>query len=299
MKRVLKWIGIGVAGLVGIIVILAGVLHFVGNGRLQKAPDVAVKTVEIHNNDEILARGEHLATISSCNGCHSMDLSGTVFNDEAPMGYLPASNLTSGAGGIGAAYTTEDWARAIRHGVAADGRPLMIMSSNHYAEYGDDDLAALIAYLQSVPPVDNELGERNVPFPGTIIFGVLAYDDVTAVNKIDHAAVGGDAPDAASATAVYGEYLVNIASCGSCHGENLAGQLDPNGPQGPNITMGGELQSWSQDDFFTAMRSGTAPGGREINPEMPWQAYAQMTDVELEAVWAFIQGEPALSNNTP
>ena len=288
MKRVLKWIGIGVAGLVGIIVILAGVLHFVGSGRLQKAPDVAVKTVEVRNNDETLARGEHLATISSCNGCHGMDLSGTVFNDEAPMGYLPASNLTSGAGGIGMTYTAEDWARAIRHGVGADGRPIMVMSSHHYAEYGDDDLAALIAYLQSVPPVDNELGERNVPFPGTIIFGMLAYDDVTAVNKIDHAAVGGENAPEMGATAVYGEYLVNIASCGSCHGENLAGQTDPNGPQGTDITMDGELQSWSQDDFITAMRSGIAPGGREVNPEMPWRAYAQMTDVELGAIWAFL-----------
>lgn len=218
--------------------------------------------------------------------------------DEAPFGYLPAPNLTNGEGGIGGTYTAVDWARAIRHGVAADGRSLLIMASHHYAAYSDDDLAALIAYLQSVPPVDNDLGRRNIAFPGTIVFGVLAFDDVTAVNKIDHEAVGGNAPEVGG-TAVYGEYLVNIASCGSCHGENLAGQTDPSGPQGPNITLGGDLQSWSRDDFVTAMRSGVMPTSAQLSPEMPWRAYAQMTDTELEAIWAYLESVPALAANTP
>lgn len=194
MKRILKWIGIGLASLVGLLVVAGGVLHLVGSNRLQNAPAVAVQTVEVHNSPEVLARGQRLATISSCNGCHGLDLGGQVFNDEPPLGYLPAPNLTGGAGGVGAVYTAQDWDRAIRHGVAADGRPLLIMAAHHYAAYGDEDLAALIAYLQSLPPVDKELGPRRIPLPGTIIFGLLAYNDVTSVNKIDHAAVGGAAP---------------------------------------------------------------------------------------------------------
>lgn len=140
---------------------------------------------------------KRLATISSCNGCHGPDLSGDIFIDGAPIGYLPAPNLTGGAGGVGTGYTAEDWARAIRHGVGADGRPLLIMASHHYAAYGDEDLAALIAYLQSLPPVDNDLGQRQIAFPGTIIFGVFGYNDAASVTKIDHEAVGGDAPTVA------------------------------------------------------------------------------------------------------
>lgn len=288
MKKTLKWIGIVLGGLVVLLVILAGVLHLVGSNRLQQAPAVTVKTVSVQNDDGAVERGRHLATISSCNGCHGMDLGGSVFNDEPPLGYLPAPNLTSGAGGVGERYMVEDWARAIRHGVAADGRPLMVMPSYHYAKYGDDDLAALIAYLQSAPPVDKDLGPRRTPFPGTIIFGLLAYNDVTSVNKIDHAAVGGNAP-ATEETAVYGEYLVNIASCGSCHGEALTGQTDPNAPPGPNITMSGEPGAWSQEDFITTIRTGQTPSGRQLSQEMPWPAYAQMTDLELGAIWAFLQ----------
>lgn len=292
MKRILKWIGIGLASLVGLLIVAGGVLHLVGGNRLQNAPAVAVQTVEVHNSPEALARGQRLATISSCNGCHGPNLGGQVFNDEPPLGYLPAPNLTGGAGGIGASYTAQDWARAIRHGVAADGRPILIMASHHYAAYGDEDLAALIAYLQSLPPVDNDLGSRRIAFPGTIIFGLLAYNDVAPVNKIDHAAVGGAAPPTGE-TAEYGQYLVQIASCGSCHGEDLGGNTDPNAPQGPNITLGGALRGWSQADFVTALRTGQTPEGRQMDPEeMPWPAYATLTDTELAAIWAYINSLP-------
>lgn len=299
MKRILKWLGIGLAGLVAVVVLAGAVLHVVGNGRLQNAPDITVQSVAVTHNDDMLAHGERLATISSCNGCHGSDFGGEVFIDGAPIGYLPAPNLTSGAGGIGATYTADDWARAIRHGVGADGRSLLIMASDHYSAYGDDDLAALIAYLQTLPPVDNELGQRQIAFPGTIIFGVLGYADAASVVAIDHEAVGGADPVAAD-TAEYGQYLVNIASCGSCHGEDLGGNTDPNaGPLGPNITLGGDLQSWSQSDFVTAMRTGMTPGGNRLSPEMPWRAYAAMTDTELAALWTYINSLPPISAPAP
>lgn len=225
------------------------------------------------------------------------DLSGTVFTDEPPIGYIPAANLTTGAGGIGDTYTAEDWARAIRHGVAADGRTLVIMPSYHFAHYGDDDLADLIAYLQSIPPVDNELGDRNITFPGTIIFGMFAYGS-WSVNTIDHDTVGGDAPEMA-VTAEYGEYLVNITSCTSCHGENLAGNPDAEGsPPGPNLTQGGELANWSEEDFITTIRTGTTPEGEPLSEEMPWIAYSQMSDTELQALWLYLQSVPGLPDNT-
>ncbi|KAA3660146.1 MAG: cytochrome C [Chloroflexi bacterium] len=296
MKRALKWIGIIVGGMVGLLVIVVVVLGIVGGNRLDNAPDVPVAVVAAATDEAAVERGNYLARVSSCTECHGEDLSGEVFIDEAPIGYVPAPNLTAGAGGIGANYTDADWAQAIRHGVGGNGRSLVTMPSNHYAHYGDDDFAALIAYLKTVPPVDNDLGERNIQFPGTIIFGVLAYNGVAAVANTDHAAVGGNAP-AVSASAEYGEYLVNIASCNSCHGENLAGATDPDGPQGSNLTMGGDLQNWSEDNFFTALRTGVTPDGNQLDSEMPWQNYAGMSDTELEALWAQLNSVDALPTN--
>ncbi|WP_420629957.1 c-type cytochrome [Candidatus Leptofilum sp.] len=295
MKRTLKWAGIVVSGLVGLILILAITLFLIGRNRLNNAPEVATAPVEVMDDAASVENGRHLATISSCTVCHGAQLEGTAFVDEAPIGFIPAPNLTSGAGGVGDNYTDADWERAIRHGVNADGEVMVIMSSNHYASYGDEDLADLIAYLNAAPPVDNELGERQIQFMGNIIFGVLAFDS-WSVNQIDHAAVGGEAPEIGE-TAEYGKYLIDIASCGSCHAENLAGnygQLDS--PPGPNLTTW--PQNWSGAEFATVLRTGVLPDGRLMSTEMPWPGYAGMSDTEIEAIWAYLNTIDPLPNNS-
>jgi cytochrome c553 len=295
MKKIFKWVGIVLGIIIVLLIVVVGGLHFVGQSRLNNAPVVTVAAVSASTGEAAIKRGEHLATVSGCRECHTYNLAGQAFVDEAPIGYIPAPNLTPG--GVGASYTDEDWARAIRHGVARDGRVMTIMSSNHYAEYGDDDLANLIAYLKSVPPVENTLAPRQIQFPGTIIFGVLAYDS-WAVNQIDHAAVGGrDAPPV-EATAEYGEYLVSIASCGSCHGENLAGNTpDSDSPQGPNITPGGKVKGWTAEEFALAVRAGQTPDGEQLSTDMPWAQYAAMSDTEVAALYEYIHTLEPLPDN--
>lgn len=46
----------------------------------------------------------------------------------------------------------------------------------------------------------------------------------------------------------------------------------------------GELQNWDRENFFTAIRTGIPPSGREMSDEMPWRAYAQMSDTALGAL---------------
>ena len=62
----------------------------------------------------------------------------------------------------------------------------------------------------------------------------------------------------------------------------------------PNLTSGGEMVAWSEQDFFTTIRSGVTPSGRQLNEEMPWKFYGQMTDEELKALWLYLQSLPAL-----
>lgn len=295
MKRILKWVGLVLGILIVLLVVIVGALHFVGQSRLNTAPNVTVAAVPASTDEVALERGEHLATISGCRECHAANLAGQEFVNEAPIGYIPAPNLTPG--GVGATYSDEDWARAIRYGVARDGRVITIMASNHYAEYGDDDLADLIAYLKSVPTVENTLEARQIQFPGTIIFGLLAYD-AWAVNQINHSAVGGRNAPPLEATAEYGEYLVSITSCGSCHGENLAGNTpDSDSPQGPNITPGGRVNGWTAEDFARAVRAGQTPDGRQLSIEMPWTQYSVMSDTEVQALWVYLQTLEPLPDN--
>ncbi len=298
MQKIFKWVGFVLGGLIVLLIVVAGGLHFMGRNRLNNAPAVTIATVDVPTDEIAIERGKHLANISSCTDCHGENLQGTAFVDEAPIGYIPAANLTSN--GVGADYTEEEWAGAIRHGIGRDGRTLVIMPSYHYADYGDDDLASLIAYLKSAPPAENTLEARQIQFPGTIIFGILAYD-AWSVNQIDHAAVGGQDAPPAEANVTYGEYLVTITSCGSCHGENLAGNTpDSDSPQGPNITPGGNLGDWRYEEFAQALRNGVTPDGEQLDAEqMPWPNYSGMSDTEVEALWVYIQSLEPLPDNQP
>ena len=293
LKKVLKWIGIILGGLLGLLAIALVVLFVVGGAKANKKYEIPVETVYIPTDAEAIQRGEHIATIYICTSCHTENLSGELYFAVPGMLSIPTRNLTSGAGGIGSFYTDEDWVRAIRHGVGHDGRALFIMPSNTLYYLSDEDLGALIAYLKSLPPMDNQLPERRIEPLGRLMMAVGMFPPL-AVDQIDHSSSPPAAPEP-GVTIAYGQYLSR--TCTECHGANLNGA--PFGPPGqevptPNLTPGGELVAWSKQDFFTAMRTGLTPGGRQLDERMPWEYYGQMTDEELKAVWLFLQSLPAL-----
>lgn len=295
----LKRIGIGLALFAGLLILLMVTLHFVGAYRLDHAPAVPARPVRTAADESSIERGRHMADITGCTTCHAANLGGIVRDDAGGL-YLPNPNLTSGLGGVGGDYTDADWERAIRHGVGKDGRTLIIMPSIGFSHLGDDGLGDLIAYLKSAPPVDNDLGERRIGFPVSLIFGVLAYGEM-GVNLIDHEAVGVEPPEA-SVSAEYGEYLTNLGSCRDCHMANLAGNYGQSqAPRGPNITPGGDLGNWTAEEFATALQTGLLPDGRVISTAietgMPWPTYANMTEDEVAAIWSYLSSLAPMPDN--
>lgn len=174
------------------------------------------------------------------------------------------------------------------------------MPSDHFSNYSDEDLSDLIAYIKNIIPVDNDMGARVVKFPTSIIFGVVVYGQMP-VNLADHENVGGQAP-AVGPTAAYGEYLVNITACKACHASNLAGVYgQPQHPNGPNITLGGDLGGWTMDEFARTLQAGMRSDGQLLSNDektgMPWQTFAHMMPEEVEAIWVYISSLEALPNN--
>jgi mono/diheme cytochrome c family protein len=293
LKKVLKWIGIVLGGLVGLLALAFVVLLIVGGAKANKKYEVPVETVTVPMDAEAVQRGEHIATIFICKSCHTENLGGELYFDVPGLVSIPTPNLTSGAGGVGSFYTGEDWVRAIRHGVGQDGRGLFIMPSNTFYYLSDEDLGALIAYLKSLPPVDNVLPERRIELLGRVMMAVGMFPP-PAVDRIDHATLPPAAPEP-GLTVAYGQYLSR--TCTECHGANLNGA--PFGPPGqevptPNLTPGGELAGWSEQDFIMTLRTGLTPGGRQLDEQMPWKFFGQMTDEELRALWMYLQSLPAL-----
>jgi cytochrome c553 len=218
--------------------------------------------------------------------------------NEPVMAVVPAPNLTSGLGGVGLTNTDEDWIRAIRHGAGHDKRGLIGMPSRIWNQLSDEDLGALIAYLKNIPPVDNELPQRSIG-PAFRLMLTLGLAPSSEASLIDHSASRPSAPQP-GVTLEYGEYLA--LGCTACHGPDLNGGTirDLNGElvTALNLTPGGELQGWSDDDFITALRTGETPSGHVMSEIMPWRYVGQMTDEELQAIWLYLQSLPKLEQGT-
>lgn len=297
MRKFVKWLGIALAALAGLLVILVLAVVLISNGKMSQRHVIDVKEVPVPTDAASIARGEHIArSVAACVGCHGEQFEGKLFIDDPALGKFWSRNLTSGQGGVGSSYTDKDWVGALRHGIHPDGRALWIMPAQGLYYMNDQDLGDLIAFLKSLPPVDNETPD---PQPGPIGRVLVAGGMIKpAVEILDHSR--RPAAPAAGITVEYGEYLSQIANCRDCHGPNLAGGVDPNAPVGPNLTRGGQLIAWDEAIFLSALRGGTTPAGRPLDPElMPWKEYGGMTDDELKAFWVYLESLPDLETNPP
>ena len=162
MKGFAKWTGIVLGGLIGVAVLAGVMLYPIGMEKLTRSyAGVQVEAVTIPTGADAVARGRDLVAARKCVKCHGEDLSGMLLADDPFLGTLPASNLTSGKGGIGGSYADVDWIRAIRHAIKPDGHAALFMN-DEFATMSDEDLGALIAYLKQLPPVDAEYPAMHV-----------------------------------------------------------------------------------------------------------------------------------------
>jgi mono/diheme cytochrome c family protein len=185
------------------------------------------------------------------------------------------------------------FARAIREGIGHDGRTLFpIMPYQNYRQLSDEDLAAVIVYVRSVPPVRNQLPLTKMPFRLNFLMHNMPQPVEAAV----------PAPDQSTPIA-RGDYLVRMASCSDCHtpqengqplaGMEFAGGAPFNEPTGTvfshNITPAASgIGYYNDTSFVQAMRTGKV-GARRLHPSMPWIFYSKMTDDDLRSMFAFLQ----------
>jgi mono/diheme cytochrome c family protein len=277
-----------VGGLLGLVLLVVLVTSVVSGVRLRKHYDVAGRAVAIPSDSASLARGKVLATLYGCTGCHTPNLAGMQMIDGFPFAKLASSNLTRGAGGIGATYTDADWDRAVRHGVKRDGTPIFIMPSHQYNRMSDDEFGRMVAYVKSVPPVDRTPAPRAI-YPLARALHVFGAPLVPA-EKIDHTRQVNPQP-APGATMAYGEFVAG--SCTFCHGADFGGQEvggEPGAPPSPPIGPTSVVARWTEAQFFQTMRTGVTPEGRTLRPQyMPWPEIGQLRDEELRALHMYLK----------
>lgn len=254
-----------------------------------------------------LERGRYLVEgVMACFACHAeVDWQatgapprpgskgvGAVFPEEGIPFKLVAPNITPDPEtGIGR-WTDAEIGRAIRNGIGRDGRVLFpVMPYRNFRVLSDSDLAAVIAYLRSLPPVKHSPGQSEIPPP------------VRASLKAPPPVESVPAPDMRDPIQ-RGAYYVRLGDCDSCHtprGPDMALRADlayaggflMKGPWGEvtsaNITPDTSgISYYDEATFLAVMRTGRVQA-RTLNNIMLWGYFRLMTDEDLKAMFAYLR----------
>lgn len=292
MRKIMKW---ALRGLGVVVVVVLGLLAFgyVQTSRgLARTYAVNDPPLQFPNDADSIAHGGHLFATRGCADCHGENANGKVVFEAGPVMKIIGANLTPGGAVKG--WTKDQIAVAIRHGVKPDGHPMVFMPTPEFNGLSDTDVAALVAYLQSLPPSNNVPGLSEIRPVGKVMYA-LGQLPLLPAEHVDHSPRQRAAP-AIAPTVEYGAYVAQ--GCTGCHGRNFAGQHVPGTPpsfkDAQNLTPA-NLGHWSEDDFRRAIQQGKRPDGSAIDPFMPWQQFARMSDTEVKALWAFLQTVPPVA----
>lgn len=262
------------------------------------------------------AQGKYLVNgILQCFNCHSprnWDSAGALpvagkegsggdvlFEDSATK--IIAPNITpdneTGAG----TWTDDMLARAIREGIGHDGRVLSWrMVSQNFRYLSDEDLAAVIVYLRSIPAVYHKVE------PTRFSANEKAWLEKFSQPLTEKVA----APDSSDAVK-RGGYLVRLGDCMGCHSYN--GEYSPGIFGGgnnihtfnrqafsANITTDASGINYGANAFIFVIRTGK---GNTLSPMMPWSTFKNLNDADLKAIYTYLSTLPKaqhyISNQQP
>jgi cytochrome c553 len=288
LKKILKYSAYVVLFLLVTIGILLVVVNTSFNKRLNKEYPLNVRNFDIKEDSASYALGKHIALTRGCTDCHGDNFAGRIFIDDPGLGTISGPNLTRGKGGIPADYSREDFIRAIRHGIKRDGKSVIIMPSYEYAYLSDEDLGALVFYLENVDPVDNVPN----PIPTTLLAKVLTMAGeikTFSAEFVDHQMVQPKAL-LAGINLDFGKYI--SVNCIGCHKDDLKGgkPIIPGSPLVSDITSTGVAGKWTEEQFINTLRTGKTPEGKELqNQYMPWEIAKNFSDDELKALYLYLK----------
>jgi mono/diheme cytochrome c family protein len=310
MKKTFKILGIVLMAL--ILIVAVSVLLFLRSfPRVGPPPDLAIRATP-----ELIARGAELAERANCIDCHSERdwtryagpvIPGTEGKGGEPFtgtfGKLYAPNITPA--GVGD-WTDGELFRAITAGVTKDGEALFpLMPYNNFGRLPVEDVHAIIAFLRTLPPIENAVPERELIAPLEVVVKMMPNE-------------GTPMPRAEPGTVAYGEYLVTLGSCADCHtqqgrqgpvaGMAFAGGFKVEMPDGThrlsaNITPDEEtgIGFWDRESFVDRFKDFADGGAMPLAPgmtntPMPWSIYAKWSREDLGAVYDYLSTLPPVAN---
>jgi mono/diheme cytochrome c family protein len=258
-------------------------------------------------------QGRYLVTAGGCISCHTdYKKKGAPFAGGAPIvtpfGTFYPPNITSDkTHGIGA-WSEDDFIRAMREGKRPDGAHFFpSFPYTSYTQIRTDDLRAMKAYMDTIPPVPVAAPKHDIAFPFSWRFLQFGW-------KLLFFKEGEFKPDPAATEQVNrGAYLSNaLAHCGECHTpRNKLGGLDRdkwlagsgNGPEGaivPNLTPDpGTGLGWTVQQIADYLKSGATPEfdfAGSLMADVIEHNTGKLTDADRLAIAAYLKALKPVKN---
>lgn len=280
----------------------------------QELPSEAPRQSQTPADQPRVAEGRYLAGVGNCISCHTA-VDGQQFAGgvpfKTPFGTIYSSNITSDkATGIGN-WSREQFVRAMREGVRADGEHLYpAFPYPAFTKVSDRDLDAIWAFLRTVPAVPNIPPKNDMP----LLLGQRAVMSVW--NALFFTESRFNRSTTKSESWNRGAYLVQgLGHCGACHTpRNVFGAekadlflsggayMDSVSPgkvrrwSTPNLTnASGGLQAWQVDDVARYLKSGHSSRATIFGPmsDVVRNSTQYLTDADARAIALYLKDSPA------
>jgi len=261
-----------------------------------------------------VARGEYLATAGNCVSCHTVEggepfAGGVAFHTD--FGTIYSTNITPDKqAGIGG-WTQEQFERAMREGIRADGAHLYpAFPYPSFTKVTDEDMSAIWAYLQTIEPSSRKATPNELSFP----FNQRWLMSVWNTLFLDEGAYEENPEKSEQWNR--GAYLVQgLAHCSACHtprnrlGAEIADEflhggtiMDHAGPDGelrpwyavdltPSPTG---LKAWSAKDIADYLHDGVSNRTSTFGPmnDVIGNSTRHLTREDAEAIAAYLTDLP-------
>ncbi len=263
---------------------------------------------------DLVDRGAYVAQLGDCIACHSAVKGPAMAGGRelpTPFGALYSTNITPDREtGIGK-YSFEQFDRAMRRGVAADGRNLYpAMPYPSYAKTSDEDMRALYAYLmEGVAPVHRPNRPSEMQWPFSMRWGMKLWNWAFLDDRPFEPDAGKDA--------VWnrGAYLVQgLGHCGACHTpRGIAFQekaMSDRGSKGRHFLAGETVEAWralslrnlwTVEDTAQLLKTGqnrfAAVAGTMA--DVIHHSTQYFTDADLRAIATYLKSLPAAEGELP
>ena len=277
MKKLLRFLGFGALGLLGLVILAAAAVHGLGARILDRTYEVTDVSIVVPDDSASVAEGERRARILGCaDSCHGDGVGGQVFFEDPIFGRANAPDLAH----LASIYTDAELERAIRQGVRPDGTSTLIMPSSMFHWLTDQDLARLLAFIRS-QPTDTELESEVVLRPPARFFilrGVFEPQRVT-IESLPPRTI----PDPEDPVSL-GRYLA-LTACTECHDHDLGGSEDGSTPDLRQVL------AYDREAFQTLLTTGVGLGDRDLGlmSGVAENRFAHFTDAERDALYDFLR----------